>query len=207
MPGIPTRLRTALGRRPGRRLGLRVTTAVAALASAAALAVVPGAAPASAATCTEPVGTPGSIPALGFSKRDWPLTGGLHMETYNGAVNRNYGGVDATTHLYNSYWGMGYTGSVLVLLRNGCGDLIGVTEPRKWGVEAKAWFWNANERFEHWQSPMAVDITSRTASVQVVHNRSVSSTDHIATYNYYRDIACKFWDAYQPGVACKLPRL
>lgn len=195
--------------RTTRRLATRIAAGLATAATALSLAVLPGAAasPAAAAACTDPVGTPGSIPALGFAKRDWPLTGGLHMNTYNGAVNRNTGGVDATTHLYNSYWGMGYTGSVLVLLRNGCGDLIGVTQPRKWGVEAKAWFWNANERYEHWQSPMPLDVTVRTASAQVVHNRSTSSRDHIATYNYYRDIACKFWDSYAPNKSCPLPRL
>ncbi len=191
-----------------RTITRRVATVLATLASATALAVMPGAtsASASASLCTDPVGTPGSIPALGFSQRDWPLTGGLHMNTYNGAVNRNSGGVDATTHIYNSYWGMGYHGSVIVLLRNGCGDLIGVTQPQKWGVDAKSWFWNSNERREHWVSPMPVDVTMRTASTQVVHNRVTSPNDHIATYNYYRDIACKFWDVAM-SKACPLPRL
>lgn len=170
------------------------------------VAAAAGAAPASAAGCNDPVGTPGSISALTFGKRDWPLTGGLHMDTYDGYFGRNNGVVDATTHLYNSYWGMGYTGSMMVTMRNTCGELIGVTTPAQWGVDAKSWFWNANERWEHSTRSVPTDVANRVASVQVIHNR-VAGTDAKANYNYLRDIACQTWDKYKPGVPCPLPRL
>lgn len=136
-----------------------------------------------------------------FSKRSWPLTGGLHMDTYNGTVSRSSGLVSGTTHLYNSYWGMGYTGSTMVVLRNSCGEVIGVTQPARWGVDAKAWFWNGNERYEYHGQPISSTITRRVASAEVIHNR-VTGTDYKARYNYLRDLACQ---VYQP--ACVLPRL
>lgn len=91
---------------------IRTTTRprLAALIGAAAFAVsgltVAATAETASASCTTgPVGTPGSIPALSFGKRDWPLTGGLHMDTYNGSFSRNNGTASAVTHLYHSYWG------------------------------------------------------------------------------------------------------
>lgn len=156
-------------------------------------------------SCNRVVGTVGSIPSLTFSKRTWPLTGGLHMDTYEGYFGRNNGVVDATTHLYNSYWGMGYTGQVLVVARNSCGELIGVTQPQSWGVDAKTWFWNANERWEHWNTGLPVDVASRTASVEVIHNRVTG--DPFNRYRSLRDQACAVWDVYQPGTICPLPKL
>ncbi|NLE96629.1 MAG: hypothetical protein GX596_01385 [Propionibacterium sp.] len=137
-------------------------------------------------TCGAPVN---SSQNLSFQKRSWPLTGGLNMNT-NGRVTRNSGMVDATVHIYNSYWGTGYTGSVMLLLRDNCGGLIGVTEPARWGVEAKAWFWNANERHEHYVARVDQRITSRVASVEVIHNRYTTGENMKASYNAARDIAC-----------------
>ncbi|MGI8947000.1 MAG: hypothetical protein ACR2FV_03295 [Ornithinimicrobium sp.] len=147
--------------------------------------------------CNRQLGTPGSIPSLGFGKRSWPLTGGLHMNTYNGTVARNTGTVSATTHLYNSYWGMGYTGAVTVVLKNSCNEPIGVTTPAQYGVDAKAWFWNQNERWEYHSDNLGADITSRTASVEVIHNR-VTGANAIENYRRLRSIACA---VYEPG--CK----
>jgi hypothetical protein len=127
------------------------------------------------------------------------------MDTHDGHVNRNAGGVDATTHLYNSYWGQGYSGQVTVLLRNRCGDLIGVTKPQQWGVDAKSWFWNANERSEHWEVEMPEEVTSRTTSVEIVHNRVTG--DAYAQFNGWRDRACGVWTFYQPGTPCPVPNL
>lgn len=161
---------------------------------------------ASASCSTGPVGTPGSIPALSFSKRDWPLTGGLHMNTYNGSVSRNNGTVTAVTHLYNSYWGMGYKGQVFVKLYNGCNDLIGVTLPKTYGVEAKSWFWNANERRESWSDQVPTVVANRVARVEVVHNRVTGSP--YQTYNQLRDVACAFWPSVSGGTTeCPFPRL
>lgn len=148
-------------------------------------------------TCNRDRGA-GTVP---FSKRSWPLTGGLHMDTYNGTVNRSAGTVTSTNHIYNSYWGTGYTGSTMVVMRNSCGEVIGVTQPARWGVDAKAWFWNANERYEYDSQKVNSAITRRTASVEVIHNR-VTGTDYKARYNSLRDLACQ---TYQP--ACTLPRL
>lgn len=160
---------------------------------------------ASAASCSDPVGTPGTISALSFGKRDWPLTGGLHMNTYNGSFSRNTGTASAVTHLYNSYWGMGYSGQTFLKLYNGCGDLIGVTAPKTYGVEAKAWFWNANERRESWSDTVPAAIANRVTRVEVVHNRVTG--DWYQTYNQLRDVACGFWPMVSGGsTPCPLPR-
>jgi len=170
-----------------RRLG----TAFAAVASALALAVLPGAvgAAASADCSTGPVGTAGSIPALTVSKRNWPLVEGLHMDT-TATVNRNAGGVAATTHTYNSYWGIGYTGGVLVVLKNGCGDPIGVTEPVKFGVAAKSEFWAPHDRIDFWTKPMPAAIAQRAVTAEIVHVRAYNGRTLVDVYRGLRDSAC-----------------
>lgn len=181
---------------------------VATIVLGAGLATAPGATATAAAAgldCNRIVGTPGQISSLKFDKRQWPLTGGLHMHTYNGNFGRNTGIVDGTTHLYNSYWGMGYHGQTMVLARNSCGELIGVTEPKTYGVDAKAWFWNANERRQHWTAKLPADIAQRTASVEVVHNR-VSGPGDYKEYNRIRDLACAIAGPFIPAV-CALPKL
>lgn len=157
--------------------------------------------------CGAPVGTPGSITALSFGKRDWPLTGGLHMDTSNGRVDRNTGTVDATVHLYNSYWGMGYTGSVLMVLRDNCGGMIGVTKPGQWGVDAKAWFWNTNERRVHYTASVDKRIANRVASVEVIHNRETGG-EAIKLYRQAREKACeKLPSIITDLVGCPIPEL
>lgn len=161
-------------------------------------------------------GNPGDIPCgpvvnasqnLAFHKRDWPLTGGLHMDT-KGTVNRSTGKVDATVHIYNSYYGTGYTGSMMMLLRDRCGTLIGVTQPDKWGVEAKLWFWNANERRELYVANIDQRITSRVASVEVIHNRYTTGENMKAAYNVARDIACSNLLKFITGSdKCVIPEL
>ena len=188
-------------------LARRLGTTVAALLSALTVAVIPvaTASSASAAVCSDPVGTPGNMPALTTSRHDWPLTGGLHMHT-DVTVSRNTGGVDATTHTYNSYWGIGYTGGALVLMRNGCGDLIGVTQPVQFGVAAKGEFWSINDRHDFWQRPLPAEVAQRAASIEVVHSRTSNSRDMYDKYNEFRDAACRVWEA-TTNTPCKLPRL
>jgi opacity protein-like surface antigen len=188
-------------------LARRLGGALAAVTSALALAVLPGAlsSSASAAVCSDPVGTPGDIPALTVSRRDYPLTGGLYMQT-NATVSRNTGGVDATTHTFNTYWGIGYTGGALIVLRNGCGDLIGVTQPVQFGVAAKGEFWSINDRYDFWQKPLPAEVTQYAASAEIVHSRVSNSRDMYDKYNEFRDRACQVWDA-TVGTPCKLPRL
>lgn len=179
-----------------RRLGL----VIAAAASALALAVAPGAAaaPAAAASCSDPVGTSPNMPALRITQRNWPLTGGLHMQT-DATVNRNFGGVSATTHTYNSYWGIGYTGGVLVILRNGCGDVIGVTEPVKFGVAAKSEFWAPHDRRDYWTRGMPQVVTERTASAEILHMRSSSDRSLADKYNEAAAEACRWWTLLPPS--------
>ncbi|MDF1489607.1 hypothetical protein [Tessaracoccus caeni] len=160
---------------------------------------------AAASSCSSQVGTPGNIYAKSFAKRDWALTGGLHMDT-RGTLDRNTGVVGATVHIYNSYWGTGYTGTVMLVLRDNCGGVIGVTEPKKWGVEAKAWFWNANERREHYSAQVAPEIASRVASVEVIHNRYSNDAHLRAAYNALRDIGCAKLENLLGGT-CPIPEL
>ena len=172
-------------------LARRLGGALAAVTSALALAVLPGAlsSSASAAVCSDPVGTPGNIPALTVSRRDYPLTGGLYMDT-NATVSRNTGGVDATTHTFNTYWGIGYTGGVLVVLKNGCGDPIGVTEPVKFGVAAKSEFWAPHDRIDFWTKPMPAAIAQRAVTAEIVHVRAYNGRTLVDVYRGLRDSAC-----------------
>ena len=174
-------------------------TAAALVTLGLGLSVAPGEAQAADPTCNRVVSTQ----ALSFSQRNWPLTGGLHMST-TGSYGRDIGTVSGVTHLYNSYWGMGYTGSVTVLAYNSCGELIGVTPTKSWGVDAKSWFWNSNERREAWSVSMPAEIATRTATVQVVHNRVTG--DALASYRIWRDRACTVFSTYYAG-PCLLPKL
>ncbi len=155
--------------------------------------------------CSDPVpGAPGDVPALTFNQRNWPLTGGLHMNT-DGSINRNTGGVEGTTHIYNSYWALGYSGMVLVKLYNGCGDLIGVTPPHRYGVDAKGLFVKTNERTVAWSETIDPAIAARVNSAEVVHSRVTVDGDEFKSYRVVRDLACKYYEAQmQP---CKLPEL
>lgn len=116
------------------------------------------------------------------------------MDTYNGTVAHNPGTVSATTHTYNSYWGTGYTGAVTVVLKNSCNEPIGVTTPAQWGVDAKTWFWNQNERREYHSDYLGPDITSRRASIEVIHNR-VTGPNAAENYRRLRLIACTVFPA------------
>ena len=128
------------------------------------------------------------------------------METW-ARVSRNVEVISGEpTRLYNSYWGMGYTGTTLVVMYNRCGDVIGVTQPESHGVEAKAWFWNANDRRIYWSQQFEPELTRRTRSIQIIHGRG-SKGDFVDRYNYYRDIGCRFWDALGGPGSCRLPRL
>jgi hypothetical protein len=184
----------------------RIGTAFAAVASALALAILPGAvgAAASANCSTGPVGTSGSIPALTVTQRNWPLVEGLHMQT-TATVNRNDGGVTATTRTYNSYWGIGYTGGVLVVLKNGCGDPIGVTEPVTFGVAAKAEFWAPHDRVDFWTKPMTDLITERAVSAEIVHVRAYNGRTLIDVYRSLRDSACYVLANTNVTQNCPLP--
>lgn len=126
--------------------------------------------PAPDPTCGTPVGTPGAISALSFGKRNWPLSGGLHMDT-QATINRNNGAVSGTVHLYNSYWGMGYTGAVKVVLRDRCGNTIATTTSRQWNVDAKALPWGTSERWVAYNASVSPSVANRVASAEAVHTR------------------------------------
>jgi hypothetical protein len=127
--------------------------------------------------------------------------------TTSGQVNRNDGGVSATTQTTNTYWGIGYTGGVLVVLKNGCGDPIGVTQPLKFGVAAKAEFWSISDRRDYWAQPMPDAITERAVSVEVVHSRVANDRTMIDKYNDFQAQACNAWTGIKPGTTCPFPRL
>lgn len=207
---MTTTVRTSTTVRLGRRLvALAGTTAaVATIATATAPAATASPTLTSGSTttatdCNRDLGTT----ALRYNKRSWPLTGGLHMDTYNGTVGRSNGSVAGTTHLYNSYWGTGYTGSTMVVLYNSCNEPIGVTTPLRWGVDAKAWFWNTNERYEWHQQHLSPTITKKAARAEVIHNRVTGGNDY-TKYNIIRDAACQVLKATPFGLTtCPLPRL
>ena len=190
----------------------RLVALLGAVTSVAALTATT-AAPASASTTETSAATSATSDcnrdlgsqALTFSKRSWPVTGRLHMDTYSGTIGRTNGSVAATTRIYNSYWGQGYTGSTMVILYNSCNEVIGVTPPLKWGVDAKAWFWNSNERIEPHLQTLPTDITRATARVEVVHSR-VTGTDY-KKYNIMRDAACQIWPIVGGPIPCPLPKL
>lgn len=189
-----------------RRIGSGLLSLATAVTLGAGLVVAPAtmtsavATSTSSASCNRVVGTPGSIDSLPLSQRNWPLTGGLHMST-TGNVARNSGVIDGRTHLYNSYWGMGYTGETVVLLRNSCRELIGVTDAQTWGVDAKAWFWNANERHMRWHAEVSPMIAQRVAYAEVVHNR-VTGADGAARQEEWRRAACLVWKTHVPFMPC-----
>jgi len=190
-------------------LSRRFAGAFAATATALTLAIVPGALTSSAAAaCSDPVGASGDMQALAYSQRNSPVSSGtgLHMTT-TGQVNRNDGGVSATTQTTNTYWGIGYTGGVLVVLKNGCGDPIGVTQPLKFGVAAKGEFWSIADRRDYWAQPMPDAVTERTVSVEVVHSRVANDRTMIDKYNEFQAVACNAWPAIRPGTPCPFPRL
>ena len=176
--------------------------------SGAQAAAVPTTLLAPAATqCGTPVGTPGYIQALSFHKRSWPLTGGLHMDSA-GTFDRNTGTVSAVVHLYNSYLATGYTGTTTILMRDKCGGLVGVTKPGKWGVEAKAWFWNANERRVVWTASIDPRLANRVASVEVVHDRFTTGENMKVAYNITREAACLYIRTQIPILpGCPIPTL
>lgn len=204
---------TTVGTSSTTRFGRRLVALAGATASLAALGGVSAATPASARPAETSVGTTSTTDcnrdlgtsALKFRKRSWPLNGGLHMDTYNGTVGRTTGSVAATTHLYNSYWGTGYTGSTMIVLYNSCDEPIGVTTPQRWGVDAKAWFWNTNERYEWHSQQLPTTITRKAARVEVIHNR-VSGGNDYTKYNKIRDAACSVVKPLFGGY-CPLPPL
>lgn len=203
--------RAALPKGPARTLTRRLAGALAATASALALALVPGAlTSAASAACSDPVGVSGDIPALNFHQRNSPVSSGtgLHMTT-QGQVDRNDGGVSATTQTSNTSWGIGYTGGVLVVLKNGCGDPIGITQPLKVGVAAEGEFWSVSDRRDFWAQPMPDAITERTVSVEVIHSRVAHDRTLIAKYNQLQPTICRAWDAIaRPApMACPFPVL
>lgn len=193
------------------RIGTRLVALTGATASIAALGLATSA-PASArpaetasatsatADCNRDVSTANTY----FSQRTWPVTGGLHMQT-DGAVERGTGSVRAKTRLYNSYWGMGYTGATMITLYNSCDQVIAVTKPVTYGVDAKAWFWNNNDRTETHTQTFPKEVTRKTARVEVLHTRYTS--DDRTKYNILRDAACQVWDAFPIPLPCVLPKL
>lgn len=183
-----------------RALGRGAT--ISALASTMLLGV---AQPGMADECSQPVGTVGSIPDLVFERSDWPLAGDLHMATYEGHVERNLGVVEATTRTYGGGWFTGDRGAVIIVLRNDCGDVVGVTKPREFDVAPRLEFWRKHDETVRWIDLVDPVIAQHTASVDVVHDRASSSLpEHFLAY---REEACGYWRTPIAGWSCPVAQM
>ena len=150
-----------------------------------------------------PAPPPPSLPALTAYERTDFGNSGLHMETW-ARVSRNVGLVTGEpTHTWNTWLGVGYHGSVSVLLLDQNGDVIGVTNPQTYGVEAKAWFWNLHDRRDFWSQSFDPVVTQRTTSMRILHT-SATRDNFLNTLRTIRDRACIVWGVIQPGQACPL---
>lgn len=80
-----------------------------------------------------------------------------------------------------------------------------MTTPNTYGVDAKSWWWNANERRESWSGNVPEVVANRVTRVEVVHNRVTG--DWYQAYNQVRDIACTIWPKLPVGdKPCPFPR-
>lgn len=185
------------------RGGRRLSKALLPVVMAAALSPVLAAAPAQAAPptvlgCVDPLAGDTSQQALRQRSGVDAPSGGLRMESTL-RVSRN-GMVNAEpTHIWNTTKFRGYHGAVTVLLNDRCGNLIGVTEPRRYGVDGK-WV-GQHDRREPWFQDVGPEIATRTGSVTILHQRDSNSIDE--NYNRYRDYACWAISSVQPR--CPLP--
>jgi hypothetical protein len=171
--------------------------------------------PANAASCTdcEPGGgtgdgggvpaPPPGLPALtGYERTDFGNSG-LHMETW-ARVSRNVGLVTGEpTHTWNTWYGVGYHGSVAVMLLDQNGDVIGITSPQTYGVEAKAWFWNLHDRRDFWSYQFDPVVTQRATSMRILHT-SASRDNFLTDVRIIRDRACVVWGVVRPNQPCPL---
>ena len=186
-------------RRGGRHLTKALLPVVLAATLTPMLAAAPAhAAPAAVLGCVDPLAGNTSQQALvQYQGVDAP-SGGLRMES---TVRVSRGGVVSgePTHIWNTTKFRGYHGAVTVLLNDRCGNLIGVTEPRRYGVDGK-WV-GQHDRREAWFQDVGPEIATRTGSVTILHQRDSNSVDQ--NYDRYRDYACWAISTIQP--TCPLP--
>jgi hypothetical protein len=152
--------------------------------------------------CSDPVaGTVGNIPAL-ETLADEQLNRDLRLTT-DVSINRNIGGLWGHTHTRNTNWWKGYHATVLVVLKNGCGDAIYVTPPQRVGVGAANGF-EQNDRQADWSDGAGVDVTRFAVAVEVY--QSPGGNDATTNYNDWRSRACEVWKALGQG-NCPVPAL
>jgi hypothetical protein len=189
----------------------------AALLSGAVLASTAGlAAPAHALPCAdcEPgggTGDGGGVPVpppptdtaiTGYERTDFGSTG-LHMETWARVSRANGLVTGEPTHTWNTYVAVGYHGSVAVELLDAGGNVIGITNPQTYGVDAKAWFWNLSDRRDFWSQQFDPVVTQRAASVKILHT-SATRDNFLRDVRAIRDTACTLWTVARPGQPCPL---
>jgi hypothetical protein len=150
-----------------------------------------------------PVPPPPSVPAItAYERTDFGNTG-LHMETW-ARVSRNVGLVTGEpTHTWNSWWGVGYHGSVAVELLDQNGDVIAITNPQTYGVDARAVFWTLSDRRDFWSQSFDPVVTQRATSVKILHT-SATRDNFLNDVRAIRDRACVIWGVVRPGQACPL---
>ncbi|OJF14080.1 hypothetical protein BG844_11715 [Couchioplanes caeruleus subsp. caeruleus] len=108
-------------------------------------------------------------------------------------VSRNVGKVSGEpTRIWSVAKPRGYHGSVVVVLHNKCGDVIGVTAPRRWGVDGKWVIGGTHDRRAYWEQDLGVEITSRATSMKIIHSRDSDSL--VTTVLRYLKESCQIWD-------------
>lgn len=109
----------------------------------------------------------------------------LHMQTI-GTVKRSTGHVDSSVSLVNTDWFFGRTGTAMIVLRDNCNKVIGVTKPGKWGVDA----FGVRSRTVTYNSTVDPRIAQRVASVSVLQKRHQGDRQMWDEYNAVRNQAC-----------------
>jgi hypothetical protein len=152
--------------------------------------------------CVDPLAGNTAQPALPvkYSGVDAP-SGGLRMESWirvsrNGIVNAE------PTHIWNTTKLRGYHGAVTVLLIDRCGNVIGVTAPRRFGVDGR--LVGQHDRREPWFQNVGPEIATRVGSVRILHQRDSNSVDQ--NYKRYRDYACWAISTVKPDCPLPAPR-
>jgi hypothetical protein len=179
------------------------------LTSTAALAAPAHALPCADCDAGGGTGDGGGVPApppstaiTGYERTDFGGTG-LHMETWARVSRANGLVTGEPTHTWNSYVAVGYHGSVAVELLDAGGNVIGITNPQTYGVDAKAWFWNLSDRRDFWSQQFDPIVTQNTASVKILHT-SATRDNFLRDVRAIRDTACTLWAVTQPGRPCPL---
>jgi hypothetical protein len=81
----------------------------------------------------------------------------------------NLAAVAGHVHTWNTYWGKGGHGVVGIFLLDAEGNVIGASDAHRYGVDAKAWFWNRSDRTDDFTDLVPREIADQTASLRISH--------------------------------------